>query len=624
MCGIAGALLSDRDAARAAVAAMSVQMVARGPDDAGADVWPAGDGALALAARRLAIIDPSPAGHQPMSDPERGTTIVFNGMIYNFRELRDRLASEGERFASRCDTEVVLRAYGRYGTDCVRHLRGMFAFAVWDAPRQRLFLARDRLGIKPLYYWHDGSRFVFASQVKALLATGLIPPRLSQAGLQTYLSFGAVSEPLTAIEGVLALPAAHTATLADGRLELHRYWELPEPVEAASADDAAGELRVLLEDVVRRHLVSDAPLGVFLSGGIDSSLLAALAARQTSQLRTVSVVFDEPELSEARYIDLVVAGLDSDHERVVLRPSELLLWLDGAFAGMDQPSFDGINTYVVSRAASATGLKVALSGLGGDELFDGYGYVRRVRALERARRLPRAIRAPASRVAGVALRGRSTGEKTAAWLGNGAEPGCSYELLRRLFLEGEVVQLVGGQHENGLPRPERVDPWSDLYGQVSALDLANYTKNVLLRDTDAMSMANSLEVRVPLLDHILVEWALRLPERVKAGRQKALLLEAAGELLPRELHARPKRGFVLPFSRWLREELRDEVDASLRRPPDALGAVLDSSAVAAVWDAYLGGDRRWHRPFALYAACRWAESLESPVLQASRDLVTAR
>jgi asparagine synthase (glutamine-hydrolysing) len=247
-----------------------------------------------------------------------------------------------------------------------------------------------------------------------------------------------------------------------------------------------------------------------------------------------------------------------------------------------------------------------------------------VRALERARRLPRAIRAPASRVAGVALRGRSTGEKTAAWLGNGAEPGCSYELLRRLFLEGEVVQLVGGQHENGLPRPERVDPWSDLYGQVSALDLANYTKNVLLRDTDAMSMANSLEVRVPLLDHILVEWALRLPERVKAGRQKALLLEAAGELLPRELHARPKRGFVLPFSRWLREELRDEVDASLRRPPDALGAVLDSSAVAAVWDAYLGGDRRWHRPFALYAACRWAESLESPVLQASRDLVTAR
>ncbi len=624
MCGIAGALGLDPDAARAAVDAMCAQMRPRGPDDWGIESFGRDGCPVVLGSRRLAIIDPSPAGHQPMTDSDRGTTIVFNGMIYNFRELRDRLASEGERFVSRCDTEVVLRAYGRFGPDCVRHLRGMFAFAVWDAPRRQLFLARDRLGIKPLYYWRHGCGFLFASQVKALLATGVVPPRLSPAGLQTYLAYGAVSEPLTAIEDVLALPAAHTATLADGRLELSRYWELPEAVEAATTEDAAGVLRTLLEEVVRRHLVSDAPLGVFLSGGIDSSLLAALAARETSHLRTVSVVFDEPELSEARYIDAVLAGLRSDHVRVVLRPSELLPWLDGAFAAMDQPSFDGINTYVVSRAAAATGLKVALSGLGGDELFDGYGYVRRVRALERARRLPRAIRAPSSRIAGAALRGRSTGRKTAAWLTDGAEPGASYELLRRLFLQAEVERLLATQPEDSLPRPARVDCRRDLYGQVSALDLGNYTRNVLLRDTDAMSMAHSLEVRVPLLDHVLVEWALRLPERVKAGRPKALLLEAVGELLPRELHTRPKRGFVLPFARWLRAELRYEVEASLRRPPDALGALLDPDATAEVWNTYLRGDRRWHRPFALYAACKWAESLTSRAPAANHELVATR
>ncbi len=298
MCGIAGALAGSVEDARAAVEAMCEQLIPRGPDDHGIATSSGERGSASLGSRRLAIIDPSPAGHQPMVDAERETTIVFNGMIYNFGDLRERLSAEGEPFVSDCDTEVVLRAYGRYGRDCVRHLRGMFAFAVWDERRRELFLARDRLGIKPLYYTERDGWFLFASQVKALLRTGRVPAELSAPALDTYLAFGAVSEPLTAIEGVSALPAGHTALVREGTVTVARYWEPPaEPDASLAAQDAADELCAVLEDTVRRHLVSDAPLGVFLSGGLDSSLVAALAAQASSRVRTVSVAFADRKLS---------------------------------------------------------------------------------------------------------------------------------------------------------------------------------------------------------------------------------------------------------------------------------------------------------------------------------------
>ncbi|MBA3364661.1 MAG: asparagine synthase (glutamine-hydrolyzing) [Actinobacteria bacterium] len=605
MCGIAGAAGLPELEARSAVEEMCDQMTARGPDDHGVEQtggpgWP-----VALGSRRLAIIDPSPAGHQPMYDPGRGTTIVFNGMIYNFAELRERLHADGETFVSDCDTEVVLKAYGRFGPECVRHLRGMFAFSVWDPDADQLFLARDRLGIKPLYYAHTGERFLFASQVKALLRTGLLPRRLSPAGLASYLTYGAVSEPLTAIDGVRALPAGHTALVRRGELRLARYWAPPrDEASVPAGEDAARSLRGLLEETVERHLVSDAPLGVFLSGGIDSSILAAVAARHTDRLRTVSVVFDDPELSEAPYTRLMAAHVGSEHVQVDLRPDDLLRYLDSAFGAMDQPTFDGINTYVVSRAAAMTGLKVALSGLGADELFDGYGYVRRVAALERARLVPQPLRRTAGRALG-ALVGAGRGAKLGEWLSAPATPGSSYDLLRRVFLPEELRALSG---VNGDGTPPALDRESDLFNQISVLDLTNYTKNVLLRDTDAMSMANSLEVRVPYLDHELVERALRLPARTK-GRNKALLLAACSDLLPREVTSRRKQAFVLPIARWLHRELRDEVDERLRRPPDGLEEILDSAVAQGVWQRYLAGGQRWLQPWSLYALSRWTESL---------------
>ena len=345
---------------------MSLHMVHRGPDDDGLEVFDAPGFKVGLASRRLAIIDPSPLGHQPMHDPERGTTIAFNGMIYNFAELREELIREGVAFASRCDTEVILKAYGRWGDDCVRRLRGMFAFAIWDARENRLLLGRDPLGIKPLYYAEQDARMLFASEVKALLASGLVERKLSSAGIASYLSFGAVTEPLTAIDGVLSLPAGHRAVYANGRLVVERYWTPEtEPALQVSEAEAVAELRHRLDESLRLHLVTDAPLGVFLSGGVDSSILACLAAHETSRLRTISVVFEQSELSEDRWIDAVTEQIGSEHLRVSLTPEDLLAWSDEAFRAMDQPSFDAINTYVVSRAASESGLKVALSGLGG-------------------------------------------------------------------------------------------------------------------------------------------------------------------------------------------------------------------------------------------------------------------
>ncbi len=375
-----------------------------------------------------------------------------------------------------------------------------------------------------------------------------------------------------------------------------------------------------------QHLVSDAPLGVFLSGGIDSSALAGLAARGTDRLRTVSVVFDEPSYSEERYMRLVAERIRSDHVSVPLRAPDLLEWSDDAFMGMDQPTVEGINSYVVSRAAAGTGLKVALSGVGADELFDGYGYARRMRALEASRRLPRAVNAVAWRSVGVLQDERRAG-KERAWLSGGLPPGGSYRLLRRTFLPDHAALLPGRPSPNG-HEPPLVDVRGDLRLQASTLDLGHYTKNMLLRDTDAMGMSQSLEVRVPFLDHELVEWVLRVPSQVKgagrkgllaarmgglgggkgllAGGQKGLLVSAVADLLPPEVWQRRKQGFLLPLAQWMRRELRGEVEKTLREPPAAVADVLDRDAMLAVWRDFLDGSHWWLRAWALYALCRWS------------------
>ena len=608
MCGIAGGGGFAPEQLRTAVGVMCTQMQARGPDDEGVESF--GEGHVCLGNRRLAIIDPSPAGHQPMVHPETGQAIAFNGMIYNFRELAAQLEAEGERFTSDCDTEVILRAYARYGPDCVHHLRGMFAFAIWDPRTREVFLARDRLGIKPLYYAEPEGRLLFSSHVRAILATGLVERRLSAAGVRSFLATGAVADPLTIADGVLSLEAGHRARWsATGGLRVERWWAPPAHADyAGSREDAVRELRERLEEAVRCHLVSDAPLGIFLSGGVDSSLMAGLAARQTDHVRTVSVVFDDdPAFSEERYQRLVADKLGVENVAVSLTGDDLLRRADRAFGAMDQPTIDGLNTLAVSSAAAEAGLKVALSGLGADELFNGYGHVDRVRRLERARALP----APVGRVVGrgvTAVRKDSASKKMALWLGGELPRGRSYELLRSLYLPTDLGRLMRSPAANGIPRPDALNGSGDVFNEVSSLDVTNYMRNMLLRDTDAMSMSVSLEVRVPFVDNELVDWTLRLPGALKDGERKALLVDATRDVLPEEIFTRRKQGFVLPIERWLRSSLHDEVQTAVTAPHAGVAELVDTAAATGEWERFLGGDATWHRPWALYALERWARS----------------
>lgn len=606
MCGLAGVFGPPGLDGDRCVRLMSSRMLPRGPDDAGLERSCSRHAGVTFGSRRLAIVDLSDAGHQPMVDPTRQTMIAFNGMIYNYRSLRAELEARGERFVSESDTEVVLRAFGCFGERCIERLRGMFAFAIWDPRTETVLLARDRLGIKPLYYYQEGATFLFASQVKALLASGAVPFRLSPRAIESFLVWGAVAEPETAIEGVRALPAGHLGRVTNGGISIERYWAIDEdiPARSISAAEARDELSAHFQDAVRSHLEGDVEVGVFLSGGVDSSILAAAASRETST-RAVSVSLAEPGLDEERFARAVANQLGLRHEVVRLEPEEMIESLPAAFDAMDQPSFDGMNTYAVAKAAAGLGLKVALSGLGADELFDGYGYASRMRRMDQGLRVPATLRRGAASVMPRALLG-SRGEKLRAWTtahGPGEEG--AYLLLRRVFLDGDLNQL--------LLRPSRFGPIPSVKGErplvrAARLDLENYTRNVLLRDTDAMSMAHSLEVRVPYLDHHFVEWALSLPDHLVVGRRKALLVEAAGAQLPSEVKARRKHGFALPLAEWMRGPLRTEVEETLASSDPQLEEIISRDASIEIWDDFLGTGHRWVRAWALFALSRWVES----------------
>lgn len=619
MCGIVGSLVLDCCPIKPHLENMTLALSHRGPDDAGMELLAAGNNGyrLGLGHRRLAILDLSPAGHQPMQDPDTGNLIVFNGEVYNFQDIRHELEGQGDRFRSQTDTEVILKAYARYGLECLHRLRGMFAFGLWDAQQQRLFLARDRLGIKPLYYYHTSDRFLFSSEVRGLLASGLVPRQLSLAGLDSYLGLGAVQGPLTMIEHVYALPAGHYGICQDGKFTVHTYWKLPTQVneewEHRPRRKIVEHLRELLEESIRLRLISDVPLGAFLSGGVDSSAIASLMTRASPMPpQTVSIVFPEQEFSEAPYMRLIAQRFGSVHREIVLTAEELLETLPEALAAMDQPTFDGINTYIVSKYTRQGGLTVALSGVGGDELFGGYPSFLWAPRLERLRQwVPSPLKYGAAALIQHALRHNDRARKLGRWFQDRELGNSAYFLVRELFSPGDRRHLVPVLNSDvGQPNGAVLDESASLdnWNRVSALELSHYMRNVLLRDTDNMSMAHGLEVRLPFLDHRLVEFLLSLPGDVKvAGNQpKALLVEAIGDLPP-EIVSRRKQGFTLPFSMWLRDQLKEEVEAVLldASGTGALGEILDRTAVHDIWKRFLSGKGVWVRPWALYVMQQW-------------------
>ena len=593
---------------------MNAALTHRGPDDQGTIIC----GNVVLGNTRLAVIDTSHAAHQPMNDPETGNWITYNGETYNFKQLRAELDDDARAWQSSSDTEVVLRAYGRWGLDAFRRLRGMFAFAIWDDRKQVLRMARDPLGIKPVYYYHADELFVFASEVRALLASGLVPPKLSGEGVDSYLATGSVEAPLTIVEGVKQLLPGQCvqAEVVEEKVELTitdfgRATQQSDVLRSRA--EAVARLRSELEESIRLHLVSDVPLGVFLSGGVDSSALVALTSRITGEPpRTFSVVFDEADYSEASHARTIAARFRTDHSETRLNEDHLLEMLPQALASLDQPTMDGINTFVVSKAVKNAGVTVALSGLGGDELFAGYPSFRRALKVDSMSLLSKQILRAASGLGMFALNGSTQRNKFWQLAASDCAPADVYRITRQLFSPDSVRRLTRRDcNVNGLGRSETA---ADVVNQISELELRGYMTNTLLRDTDAMSMAHSLEVRVPLVDLKVVEFALSLPGKWKLGTEtngvpKPLLVDAVADLLPRDLLARPKMGFTLPFEKWMQGRLRSEIASVLDDAGRARETGLAANGMRDVWRKFLEKPRAmgWSRPWALYALARWCE-----------------
>src|SRR6266851_5190647 len=562
MCGIAGIIGRIGERNRAALQRMSDAMVHRGPDGAG--TWESapderGFGTL-LCHRRLAILDLSPAGAQPMVDPISGHVIVFNGEIYNFQELRARLAATGQSFQSSGDTAVLLRALGTQGPDATASLRGMFAFASWDPQQRQLLLARDPLGIKPLYVARSADAsgewsLAFASEVRALLASGLLgKPRLRPEAVASVVWNGFVVGPGTAVEGVESLwPGQLRVYDSTGTEKLSRdFWTVPPPAQDGAMD--AERLSAILEECLRVHLISDVPLGVFLSGGVDSSAVANLAQKANrGPIHTFTLAFEEPEFNEGPIARRIADAIGTEHREVVLSEQQVVSQLDKALDSLDQPTFDGLNAYYMSHAVRQAGFTVALVGTGGDELFGGYTSFRALLPSDGA-------------------------------LVDGLPPAA------RARLEGETRAR---------------SPLS----AISVLEQRLFLGERLLRDGDAASMAASIEQRLPLVDQVLFEAVSRLPDapRYEPVPRKAALRRIGLRGLDAALFDRPKSGFVLPFDRWIRSGLSKTIDYTLRDPAAVRAAGLDPAAVQKLWHAFLVGSPGlyWSRIWAIYVLVRW-------------------
>jgi asparagine synthase (glutamine-hydrolysing) len=636
MCGVCGVVgLDSKDKSEQIVRRMMAAMVHRGPDDEGALIAPR----AAVGMRRLSIID-LPGGGQPVWNEAGTLAVVFNGEIYNFRELRAELESAGHRFHTRSDTEVIVHAYEQWGEKCCGKLRGMFAFAAVEMPSgrtsapERVFIARDPLGIKPLYYALVDGALLFASELRALLAGDQIQARIADSQLTGYLLFGSVGEPDTLIEGVHSLPPGYSMSIAASAPVAEPqpipYWifagdpaaEISRRRPEERIAPASERVRSLLENAVASHLMADVPVGVFLSSGIDSTALAALASRARPGVHTFTVAFADAQFSEASLARRTAERLRTEHSELTLSDREMVARLDEAIAAFDQPSMDGVNTYFVSWAARQAGLKVALSGLGSDELFGGYASFRNTVKIERvaalARLVPSAIRNAVTGNFGMPAdpsRGIDKFAKTAAaWIDPDSLPH-PYFFTRLLFPPRAVFARGGAE----LWRSERSWRWLsdsarqaaslDHFTAISWLELRSYLLNTLLRDTDAMSMRHSLEVRVPFLDTPLVEYVLSLPQSAKLNRSrpKALLIQAMGDLLPEEVIEQPKRTFTFPWERWLRGELGQRVAAGLKDWSPALEPHVSREFPTAVWGAFVRGRTTWSRPWSLYVLNEWAK-----------------
>jgi asparagine synthase (glutamine-hydrolysing) len=616
MCGIAGVLKSaggSRETLERGAAAMADSMAHRGPDDHG--VWSDPEGAVALAHRRLSIVDLSPAGHQPMTSADGRFVITYNGEVYNFQELRVELETRGVSFRGHSDTEVMLEAFSAYGvTATIKRLIGMFALAIWDRRTRSLMLVRDRLGIKPLYWAKFDGLFLFGSELKALRAFPGWQPRIDRPAVASFMRFNYVPAPLTIYQGVHKLEPGSILTLPfGGAPRVEKYWDAREVAHTGQANllraddtELTSQLETLLQDAVRRRMVADVPVGAFLSGGVDSSTIAALMqTANAGPVRTYTIGFDLPGYNEAGHAAAVAKHLGTEHTEMIVTPQQALDVIPRLPEFYDEPFADSsqIPTFLVSQMTRQH-VTVALSGDGGDELFGGYNrYQFADRYWSKLMRMPRAVRATlAAGLTGVSadqwtrLAGLIPARGTPAQVGDKIHKFAAAlkaedeaALYRQLVSHWDPVDLMPDITE---PSDAGLD--ASLPGLVERMQLADtttYLPDDILTKVDRASMAFALEARVPLIDHRVVEFAWRLPRdtKIRGGVSKWLLRQVLYRHVPRELIERPKMGFSIPLADWLRGPLRDWAESLLSEKRLREAGLLDVQRVRRCWQEHLSG-----------------------------------
>jgi asparagine synthase (glutamine-hydrolysing) len=558
MCGINGIIrIKDQEKAKQAISRMNLCVKHRGPDDDGEY----SDDFLSLGHRRLSIIDLTASGHQPMFSPDGSIVVVFNGEIYNFKELKSKIS--GYQFLTNSDTEVIIAAYLKWGISFVEQLDGMFAIALYDKREKAIWLIRDRLGVKPIYYYESpNGEIYFSSEIRGIIAGAGIKAQLNEEAVQDYFTYQTVTGQSTLIKDIKMLNAGSFARINNQSFEVKAYWELSnQPKKDIDYETAVKHTRELIFKAVEKRMMADVPLGAFLSGGIDSSAIVAAMAECGVKPNTFNVNFSEGKFSEAEYAQMIAKKFNTNHTEINLKPEYFLGLLPTAVSALDHPSIDGLNTYVVSKATKEAGISVALSGVGGDEWFAGYPVFHRVHQdkLKKIRMIPKWIRKPLAS----GLKAFSNNEgltKKFELLGSDLNFNDLHQAERKLFTNSQINKLLNKGSIQVNANVKSIKDISDL----SIAEWEYYLLPVLLRDTDQMGMAHSLEIREPFLDYKLIEYVLSLPESFKFGaKPKQLLVSAMGDLLPDEIVSRPKMGFVLPYEVWMKNDLKPYVKKGL-------------------------------------------------------------
>ncbi len=614
MCGIAGVLyFNGKKAEESTLRSMTKAMGHRGPDAEGVFT----KNQIGLGHRRLSIIDTSTGANQPFTDRSGNFHMVYNGEIYNYKEVGAVIPNATYKTTS--DTEVVIESFAHFGVQGVKAFKGMFAYAVWDEKNEELYLVRDRLGVKPLYYYSNDQYFVFASEIRTILASGLVKADLNEAAILEFLSYQSVSSPETIIKGIKQLEAGHYMKVKKGQQSSFAYWDIMEQqayYDFSDHEAVTSNIRVLLQNSVASRMVSDVPVGAFLSGGIDSSAVVALMSTVSNAPNTFNIAFSEKEFDESDYATALAKKFNTNHHHILLKPEELLQDLMPALNAMDTPSGDGINTYVVSKAVKQQGITVALSGIGGDELFAGYPFYRHFKKLQSAvpywkysklLRWPLGLILSKSKKVSLHKLGLIMEQESV-----GVED--TYPIFRSVFTKDQLAQLTKLKVPEELIIESKINEsiqaitgYPDL-SQITIAELMGYTQQTLLKDTDQMGMAHALEIREPFFDHDLITYVLNIPDELKlTSSPKQLLVDSLGGLLPKEITQRRKQGFTLPWNVWMKNELRSfcetHINALAKRP------FMNATAVQNLWQSFLQPDSkvRWMEVWLLVVLEYWIE-----------------